>query len=253
MTCQDSRELLDAYADDELDLLTAGRLDAHLQDCAICRQAFDATRAVKTAASNPALYYKAPAELRQRILAATGRAEPRQARRWRLFAWPIGLAASVLAACAVLFTMHAQTTKLLAQAEAHDVLTAHIRSLQPPHTLDVISTDQHTVKPWFDTHIDFSPPVKQLRSSGFELTGGRLDYLHDRPVAALVYSRGRHIINLFIWPGQTQSGASSERGYNLIHWSADGMTFWAVSDLNLQDLQTFADLVSGRDTTRNSP
>jgi anti-sigma factor RsiW len=118
-----------------------------------------------------------------------------------------------------------------------------MRSLIPGHTIDVPSTDQHTVKPWFNGKLDFSPPVRDLAGIGFNLTGGRLDYVDNRPVAVVVYTRRLHTINLYIWPSNTDANAgvevSARQGYNMIHWTKEGMTFWAVSDLNTSELHDF--------------
>ena len=126
------------------------------------------------------------------------------------------------------------------------MVASHIRALQPGHLSDVASTDQHTVKPWFDGRLGYAPPVKDLKAEGFPLAGGRLDYLAGRPVAALVYQRSQHVVELFAWPdgGHLDHGpaASSRSGYNFLRWSQDGMAFWAVSDLNAQELADFVRL-----------
>jgi anti-sigma factor RsiW len=127
---------------------------------------------------------------------------------------------------------------------ANEMVSAHVRSLMLDHATDVISTDQHTVKPWFEGKLDFSPPVVDLASQGFTLIGGRLDYAGGRAVAALVYQRRQHVVNLFVFPTQDSSTNGNKilvkQGFNIVHWTRSGMTFWAVSDLNAAELQEFA-------------
>jgi anti-sigma factor RsiW len=160
-------------------------------------------------------------------------------RRWReLTAFGGGAALAAGLAVAILLPNAAEVSQ--------SVVSDHVRALQPGHLMDVISTDQHTVKPWFNGRLDFSPPVKDLVSEGFPLAGGRLDYIDGHPAAALVYHRAKHVIDLLIWPdhgGRAVGAGQGERdGYNFIHWSDGGMTFWAVSDLNAQELADFVRL-----------
>lgn len=250
MNCRELDDLLHAYADNELDVATARALDLHLQECGACSNAFATARAIKAASSHPSLYYRAPSELRDMILRQVRRESP-QPRPWLIRWVSTGIAATVLLTAVMWGGMQWAGRTAIARADQREVLASHLRSLQPPHSLfDVASTDQHTVKPWFESHIDYAPPVRQLASAGFPLEGGRLDYVHDRPVAALVYRRGGHVINLFVWPGESGGGIASDRGINLVHWSAGGMAFWAVSDLNRAELQHFSDLLRTPDAPR---
>lgn len=199
-----------------------------------------------------ATYYEAPQCLRDRIGAVLSQAEPSKAapktRRWA--EWQQWLGMGVTFACGVMLSVAVtffygvpgQQDRLAAQ-----VIDGHVRSLMVAHLSDVVSSDQHTVKPWFSGKLNFSPPVRDLATEGFPLIGGRLDYIDEHPVAALVYRHQLHTINVFVWPARGNpslaSGSASRQGYNVTSWSDDGMQFWAVSDLNSADLQRFGQLL----------
>jgi anti-sigma factor RsiW len=196
--------------------------------------------------------YAAPSSLRERVITAVRAAEPRPAaERARSGAnwWQWATMGAVFASGAVA----AWTLSLLLAAQGQiaqlsdDVVADHVRSLMVTHLTDVASSDQHTVKPWFNGKLDYTPPVRDLTQEGFPLVGGRLDYLDGRSVAALVYRRRLHTINLFVWPcdDATPSGIKrlTRRGYNIVNWCDGGMQFWAVSDLNAEEMQTFGQLL----------
>jgi anti-sigma factor RsiW len=249
VNCQQTLPLIQAYYDGELDAANTLQVDQHLADCPQC---FGLTRnlgTLRTLLRDDALRYRPPAELRSKIratLADATRTE-RDSTRGQFAWWRIGLAAAALVAVYFAFQLWPSRSEDPLLAE---LTSSHVRSLMVAHLTDVASSDQHTVKPWFDGKLDFAPSVKDLREAGFPLLGGRLDYVAARPVAALVYSRQKHLINLFVWPANrpgrdTTPRAAERNGYHLIHWSRQGMTFWAVSDLNEKELMDFAQLLSG--------
>jgi anti-sigma factor RsiW len=263
VNCPENNNLIHAYLDGELDLLSTLQLEAHLRECAPCARTYKNHQTLRSAMSSGGLYYKPPHDLAQRIhralqepnkikgsVSASAPEAPRDIPWWRMWALA-GLAASVALIAGIALWLAPRVSRpsqddLLAQ----EVLASHLRSLMASHLTDVPSSDQHTVKPWFNGKLDFSPPVKDLTSDGFSLVGGRLDYLENRPVAALVYQRRKHFINLFIWPSRAPSGQKTimRQGYNLLHWSQADMTYWAVSDLNYSELQEFAKLIQGHTT-----
>jgi anti-sigma factor RsiW len=247
MSCQEARLLIDAYVDQELDLVRSLDFERHVEGCGECRALRDQVEELRSAVRIHSPYFAAPEGLEKRIraqlrLPAVGQSRIVRHHTW--FGWrPFAVAANVggLAIFSVIFvTMLRRTAET--DTLAQQVVSSHIRSLMANHLADVPSSDQHTVKPWFNGKLDFSPPVKDFKTVGFPLTGGRLDYLDGRPVAALLYQRNRHIINLFVWPSShSDSGpqASVLKGYNIIHWTRSGMTYWAVSDLNAAELSEF--------------
>jgi len=239
--------LVQAELDGELDAAEAAALAAHRAECPIC-QAAAADIAVAREAMRADLYEPVPEDVRARVVAGLGLAPPqRMVRpappRWRPW-WNAGAGFGLGAACAA-----ALAFLVLVPADsgvAEQIVAGHVRALQPGHLQDVESGDRHTVKPWFDGRIDFAPPVKDLAAERFPLKGGRLDYVAGRPVAALVYQRDKHIIDLFVWPASASGGAAvpetaQRQGYNLVHWAQNGMNFWAVSDVEASQLREFAE------------
>lgn len=248
MSCQEAHRLIHPYLDGELDLVRSLEVEAHLKDCQTCAQAYNELRSLHSAVSDTALRFEPPAALRNRVRSAV-RDESQTANRssrvsWRWIIPSVSGALLVIVALSLIALLSRPSTSDLMSQE---IVSSHVRSLMEKHLTDVPSSDQHTVKPWFDGRLDFSPPVKDLASAGFSLTGGRLDYIGNRPVAALVYQHRQHYINVFIWPSTGASDGSGRalvrQGYNLIHWTNSGMNYWAVSDLNLAELQQFVQLL----------
>jgi anti-sigma factor RsiW len=237
--CPEVERLLDAYGDDELDAAQAAEVTAHVATCPACRQRV-ATRADLRRVIRSVPYYAATDRLRRSVAATR--------RPWRVTPQTLALAATVLLAVSlgtssVVRMVRARQAAAVTATLAQDVVSGHVRALMGAHLFDVRSSDQHTVKPWFLGKLDFSPPVEDLTPIGFPLVGGRLDYLAGRPVAALVYQRRQHTINVFIVPAADVAGAPIDartvRGFQVRHWSRDAMAFWAVSDLNDLELDQF--------------
>ncbi len=248
MNCDEARELLHAYVDGELELVHNLEIEKHVVGCRNCARTVENQRALSSAMRSGALYHQPPAGMGPRLDAALHRAAraERQPRRigWQLIAVAASLVLGVYFVSRwTLGDLHGVSGDLMAQ----EVLDSHLRSLMPGHLSDVQSTDQHTVKPWFNGKLDYSPPVMDFAGQGFPLTGGRLDSLNGRTVAVLIYQRRQHVINVYVWPspgtGDTTIAKESRQGYNMIRWTRGGMNWWIASDLNTSELESFANLV----------
>ena len=253
MTCQDCGDFIDAYLDNELDVSAAIHVRQHVRDCSHCRQLLESRKVVQTLLGNPQVRFEAPDSLFEKIqsilpAASSGPKQPNRTRSvvpW--FSVPLALAAAiaVLLGLALLYQ-----GGILGRSPGHrleaEVISSHVRSLLAAHLLDVPSTDQHTVKPWFAGKLKFSPPVQDFTDSGFRLIGGRLDFVDGREVAAVVYQRNKHVINLFVWPSESNRSTAAQGyandGYNVLHWARGGFEFWLVSDLNAKELGDLANL-----------
>jgi anti-sigma factor RsiW len=242
------QNLISGYVDGELDLVRTVEIETHFQECADCAAASKSLQMVRDSIKSGPLYFKAPPGLEKKIQTSIRKAarDGRSSRGTR--GWWLNVAAPLAAAAVLLFALvpllrGPSTEDLLAR----EVLSGHVRSLMANHLADVPSSDRHTVKPWFAGKLNFSPPVEDLASDGYPLIGGRLDYMDNRPVAALIYQRNKHVINLFVWPAKSESDSATKslslQGYNLIRWTGSGMTYWAVSDVNNTELQQFVQLL----------
>jgi anti-sigma factor RsiW len=245
MNCDDARRLIAAYSDGELDLVRSLEVEEHLRSCDSCASARENLQALKQAAHSA--YFRAPDGLRESVLAAVRASDPipqnvvvrRAPRFW--ITTGLALAAGVLLG---FFAGQIRVRDAREQTLLTALTDSHVRSLVGTHLTDVISSDQHTVRPWFEGKLDFAPPVVDLSSQGFPLVGGRAEYIDGRSVAALVYERRKHFINLFVWPAaagnQELNGEKPQRGYNIVRWRAAGMNYWAVSEIADDDLRKFA-------------
>jgi len=263
MDCREAEYLLHGYVDGELELAGSYEFERHLAGCATCAAKLAREQSLRARLAGSAGSFRSPPHLKSKIESALAevipaadirsRASQRHAHRLLTAVVAAGLCGVALM---ILFRPDATDALLVRQ-----VRDSHVRSLMAAHLYDVESSDQHTVKPWFAGRLDFAPWVSNLADEGFRLVGGRLEYFDNRAVAALVFRRRDHVINLLTWPAPNGATTSPQldrlEGYQIVHWSAGGMTYWAVSDLNAAELQDFATLVQSRanfpDANRAAP
>jgi anti-sigma factor RsiW len=250
VTCELTQTVLHGYLDGELDAARAADFERHLISCGACVAALEAQESLRSSLLHARLYERAPAALRRKVQAQLG-ASPRLSvepiRNVIPWHW-IGIAATLLLAVSLGWLVISLLNGSRGEnAIASAIVDAHLRSLQPGHLEDVQSTDQHTVKPWFDGKLDFAPPVHDFANQRFPLQGGRLDVVRGRTVAVLVYARRKHVINVFLWPTtepDSEPLSGSQLGYHWMDWRKGGMEMWAVSDVTPDDLTELQHLLA---------
>ena len=237
--------LIDAQLDGELDSADARDLETHLSGCATCARFREERRALHSAIVAGVPTFTAPAALRARITSMKRTRRVDVGRAWI----PLALAASF--ALVAVGSWNLGQRRAAANLLADEVLSSHVRSLMPGHLIDVASSDQHTVKPWFNGKLDFSPPVHDFAAQGYPLLGGRLDYVGGRTIAVLTYQRRQHVINVFVWPANRAPNATpaarDRQGYHELHWSTPEYDYWVVSDLAPAELREFMGLLQRAD------
>ncbi|MFJ3056233.1 anti-sigma factor family protein [Herbaspirillum sp. NPDC087042] len=270
MNCEECQQHLQAALDGELDAAASRIHEQHLASCAVCQTAQAELLGVRRLVRAHASRHTASAALRFRVVSDIEQAapaapvspatSPRSAlerlfgylRRWPWAGINLGFATTASVAFAVVFSLYLQMPSEQDRSD-QEIVATHFRSLQVDHLADVISTDKHTVKPWFSGKLDFSPPVVDLASQGFALIGGRLDYFDQHAAAAMVYRHDKHLINLFVWPDQVVRGGKlrSIHGFQLLRWSDGEMAYAVISDLNGAELQQFQQLLVARVSSGN--
>jgi anti-sigma factor RsiW len=250
MNCTEFNAQLHAYVDGELDVMRSLEMEKHAKDCAACAAKLAALKSLHTALAEGELAYHAPASLRNQVRqmapAAGGQAGPRLAHLqwlWKLFA--------VGATAVAVLLLFLRPAGIFQNGTNDDLISeavsCHVRSLMPGHLTDVLSSDQHTVKPWFDGKLDFAPDVRDFAPQNYPLVGGRLDYLDGRTVAALVYRHNKHLINVFIWPVANGSNSgeqmASDNGYIVIRREWGGFHYYLVSDMDESGMEQLAGLL----------
>jgi anti-sigma factor RsiW len=239
VNCEEAKNLIHPLIDGELDAYNAAAVEAHAESCAGCAAELSSLRDLQTKIASARLRYHAPESLRRQIDRVLPQPAARPSRREWLkgFAFGAGLSA-VAASGAFLFVIRNDADQRI----LGDVVSAHLRSLEPDHLTNVLSSDRHTVKPWFNGRLDVAPPVIDLTAEGFNLIGGRLDAIGGKMVAAIVYKKRAHIINLFVAPGASEARPATlekVQGFNIRRWAENGLALWAISDINAGELDEF--------------
>jgi anti-sigma factor RsiW len=237
MTCDETRPLLGAHVDHELDLRTDLEVQAHLRGCPACRSEVASLQALHEAAQAHLTRHAMPEAVAARLRRAVQPPARRRVRAPWIGAAVAALAAGIIAVVAI--NPGADRTE-------RDVVAAHARSLLGEHAIDVASSDSHTVKPWFHGKVSFGVPAASFADQGFPLLGGRLDYVDGHEVAALVYQRRKHLINLFVWPSTVTAPPheAHEQGYAIMHWADGGLAYWLVTDAQAEDLRELQRLIA---------
>jgi len=254
--CRETRDLLPAHADRELGLRDAAEIDRHLQSCAACQAELARQNTLRAVVKKHATRFEAPPHLESRIQAAlTPESMPAPKVKWT-WRWNwLNMGAAFASVFAVVWSIGLYLAVPSVEDQLADqVISSHVRSLMVDHIADVASSDQHTVKPWFNGKLDFSPTVTDFTAQGFPLIGGRLDYLNSRTVAAVVYRHRQHLINEYVWPASAGAKDSAvqtltRNGFNVARWTKNGMVYWVISDLNSHDLMTLVQMLRNADGT----
>lgn len=242
-TCDDQELLLGGLIDGELDAANTALVEAHVARCEPCREQLDRLQATRNLLRRDGVRQSAPEALASRI-AALPELQPTAANDNRILRWLGPGAVGAVAAALAMVTVLPSTNQTIVDQE---LVSSHVRSLQPGHLTDVQTTNQHIVKPWFNGRIDFAPPVPELADRGFPLVGGRLDSLNGKAVAAIVYHRRLHTVNVFVWPDSSEHERFfKEEGFVVTEWGQAGLRFAAVSDIPSSELREFEQLYRAR-------
>jgi anti-sigma factor RsiW len=247
MSCKDVDELLSAYSDRELDLMKSMEVEEHLKECVSCSDKLKTLDVLRNLTNSSSLYYSAPSRLRERIRSSIHREEQTQSKPVRSNARWLSYAACIVAAfLAGLLAANYVPGRSPDNSLTQEIVSSHLRSLLPDRLTDVASTDQHTVKPWFNGKVEFSPVVRDFSSQGFPLIGGRVDYIQMKRIPVLVYAHRKHFINVYSWPStDSDSGPqyTNEQGYHVAAWTRQHSNYYAVSDLNISEMQNLVKLL----------